>query len=356
MNWKGLQAIALVVVLAVVLAWFAGAFNERVRSSPTAQLSVAGSRVEVRTSIETQATRIAGTVRPTDETLLGSRVLSTVLAIHVRAGETVSRGDLLVELDAAAASAALEQRRQAEASAIAALEAATLARDRARQVFDRGSLSQADFDAALTAFRRARAERERAAQAVAEAGTLLSFTRIEAPIDGRIVERLVEPGDVVAPGQPLLKLFNPGRLRIEAEVRESLVARVNPGDTLRARIDAIDRELAVTVEEIVPTANPGSRTFLVKALLPTLEDVYPGMFARLEIPVGTREVIRVPVAAVERTGQLTFVRTIAGGAAERRMVRVGAATATGIEVVSGLAAGETLVLPPGWHADDEAIQ
>jgi membrane fusion protein (multidrug efflux system) len=159
-----------------------------------------------------------------------------------------------------------------------------------------------------------------------------------------VVDRYVEAGDTVVPGQSLLRLFNPGRLRVIALLRESLIGRVRPGQVIGAHIDALDLGLDAVVEDIVPSADPGSRTFQIKALLPASADLYPGMFARLEIPLGSERLL-VPRAAVVHSGQLTFVYVEGATGPERRSVRVGTAHGNDVEIVAGLRGGMTVVVP-----------
>jgi len=343
---KLLLALVALAFLGIVMAYIAGVFHAKVEKVPGEPYDVDGEAVVARLTETPVTAPVPGTVNPTDETLIGSRLLAAVTRVHVRAGDSVAQGDLLVELDDVALQAALKQREQAADGADAALEEATRNRDRAVQLYEQGSLSRADYDRAMTNHRVATAEAERAAQAADEARTQLSFTRITAPIDGRVVERLIEPGDTAMPGQPLLKLFNPGRMRVEAILRESLIRYVEPGSTLTAHIDALSLSLDSVVEEIVPTADPGSRTFTIKSLLPAVPDLYPGMFARLDIPTGTRERLLVPAAAVQRSGQLRFVYVRAGDVVQRRFVRVGETYPGGVELVSGVNPNELVIVPP----------
>ncbi|MCX7064242.1 MAG: efflux RND transporter periplasmic adaptor subunit, partial [Proteobacteria bacterium] len=122
--------------------------------------------------------------------------------------------------------------------------------------------------------------------------------------------------------------------------------QVGTGDRVTARVDALDVAVTATVEEIVPAADPGSRTFTLKALLPQVDGLFPGMFARLMIPLGTEVQLRIPAAAVQRAGQLDFVyvRTAIGD--ERRFVRIGKVESDATVIVrSGLANGESVVIP-----------
>ena len=103
---------------------------------------------------------------------------------------------------------------------------------------------------------------------------------------------------------------------------------------------------APSVEEIVPAADPGSRTFMLKALLPSLDGLFPGMFARLEIPMDPVIRVRIPMEAVTEAGQLTFVTVRGAARDERRLVRIGQRDDSGrVAVESGLSAGEVIVVP-----------
>lgn len=339
--------IVAVLVLGVMLAYFAGVFHTKVKSSGAAEPERRpGEAVIVRAQPEAVTEAVPGTVQATDATLIGSRIIASVVRVNVRAGARVTQGDLLVELDDQALQAALEQRRQEATGAKASLEEARLARDRSNSLIGKGSISQAALDKANADYRVAAANAERAERAVAEAEAAFGYSKIRAPMTGTIVERFIEPGDTATPGRTLLRLYNPGRLRVEATLRESLVRQVGTGDTLTARIDALDVAVPATVEEIVPAADPASRTFTLKALLPQVDGLFPGMFARLMIPLGTEERIRIPASAVEHAGQLEFVyvRTTTGD--ERRFVRIGREESDGTVVVrSGLAGGESVVVP-----------
>ncbi|NJN51288.1 MAG: efflux RND transporter periplasmic adaptor subunit, partial [Gammaproteobacteria bacterium] len=340
-----LTLLSSLVLLAIALAYYAGAFHGNVTNTtavPAARM--AGSPHTVSVIFEPQFESVPGTVRATDETLIGARIMANVLKVHVRAGSRVEQGDVLIELEAAALTASRAQREQEVVAAMAALENARTARDRAVSLIGAGSISQAAHDDAITSFRVATANFERAQRAVAEATTALSYARIVAPMSGTVVERYIEPGDTATPGRTLLKLYNPGRLRIEATLRESLVQRVGTGDVLRAHVDALDEALESRVEEIVPAADPGSRTFTLKALVPTIDGLFPGMFARLAIPLGAAERILVPSAAVSHNGQIDFVHVRTDEGDVRRLVRLGAPHGDLIEVRSGLRPGEVIVV------------
>ena len=343
---KLLPLLGALVILGVVLAYFAGAFHANVGPAEAIDAhTMSGEEVTVSVRLEPMIETVPGTIRAADETIVGARIMANVVRVNVRAGDRVTEGQLLVELDRAALQAALEQRTQQVAAARAGFEDAQLTRNRVGQLFEKGSASKAEYDRAETDLRKAIAEYEGAQRAVAEAEASVAYTRIAAPMNGTVVDRLVEAGDTVAAGQGVVKLFYPGRLRIEATLRESLIGLVAVGDTLGALIDAYGEALAVVVEEIVPSADPGSRTFVLKARLPAIDGVFPGMFARLEVPVGSQRRVVVPAAAVHQSGQLHYVYVAKGGQSKRRFVRPGVTSADGyLEIRSGLDEGEVVLV------------
>jgi len=139
-------------------------------------------------------------------------------------------------------------------------------------------------------------------------------------------------------------------LRVEAPVRESLAVNLHLGEPLGVEVDSLGLRVEGAVDEIVPFAEAGARTLLVKVRLPVDARLYAGLFARVAIPAGERERVLVPEAAVVREGQLEQVwMADASGAAELRSITTGERQTDGrIEVLSGLRPGERvrIVQPP----------
>ena len=346
-------------LLAAVMAYLAGAFTPTIAPEPlaVAPAPVEGEVVTVEAVTVPVSERAPGSVRARREAVLSPRITATIVAVNVRAGDRVAQGEVLVELDRRELESRLEQQRERVAGAQARVDEARRRFERVETLFERGVISRAELDEAEADLRAAEAALAQARDAVDEAATALSYATIRAPIDGRVIDRLAEPGDTARPGQALLRLYDPATLRLDSNVRESLATRLDRGDRLQARIDALGLELAVTVDEIVPSAEPGSRTVLVRASLPRREDLFPGMFGRLIIPTGSERRLYVPVAAVQRVGQLEFVTVVTEQGPLRRYVRTGGRSpAHGVEVLSGLRAGERLVVgaPPGTEGAADA--
>ena len=117
---------------------------------------------------------------------------------------------------------------------------------------------------------------------------LFSYSQITAPKEGRIVDRLAEPGDTAQPGKPLLTLYDVQTLRLETPVLERLAVTLRVGQQLNVHVDSIDQDFTATIDEIVPQADAASRSFLVRASLPRSANLFEGMYGRLQIPAGSR--------------------------------------------------------------------
>jgi HlyD family secretion protein len=319
-----------------------------------------------------------GTVRPKTETRVDSQVMGRVVAVSVRPGDQVTKGQALVQLDSREFEVRLEHALQVLSSARSRREqmeqaviAARAERDRAEAGFrrtriyvDAEAATAQDMEQAEAAYRQGKAGLDQAEKAtkeaesgvrqamkgVEEARIALGYTKVSAPEAGEVARRLVEPGDLAVPGKPLLVLQTRGKLRLEALIPESLIIKIRTGTVLEFKIDALDRFLTGTVEEVVPSADPMTRTILVKVGLPDQEDVFPGMFGRLLLPVKEREAVLIPKEALRRIGQLEVVTVAMNGRWERVFVTTGRVFGEKIEVLSGLAGNETVAV----GAEDDA--
>ena len=140
-------------------------------------------------------------------------------------------------------------------------------------------------------------------------------------------------------------MYDPDNLRLEAAVREQLSGRLTLGQQVQVTVDAIDKTMTGTVEEIVPSADPVSRTVTVKTAIPREEGIFPGMFGRIRIPLDPVKFLVIPKACVRQVGQLELVTVVKDGRPITRAVRTGRTWDDDIEILSGLSEGEEVVLP-----------
>jgi RND family efflux transporter MFP subunit len=374
MNQLAKGVLFLVVVVGIV-AYAAGLFGPE-RIAPAKEPAPPGAPAPARTVRAERAEvpvdeSAVGTVRSRARVDVAAQLTARIVAVRADAGQTVRAGDELVVLDDREFSARLDQSRQALVAAEAARESARQAKVQAearlvqarsshdriqRLVVGKAATPQEMDDAqaglleaqarvtdTVAMIAAADARIQRARKVVAEGELSVGHTRIAAPIDGVVAERTVEPGDLAWPGRSLLVVLDPRSLRLEAQVREGLIARVHEGDRLSVEVPAAGATVEGTVAEILPAADPQSRTFRVRVNFAPAAGVYPGMFGRLRMPLGGRSVVRIPTAAVRRVGQLETVLVKEGAIWARRYITTGVALKDNhVEVLSGLAGGEEI--------------
>ncbi|MFO1077808.1 MAG: efflux RND transporter periplasmic adaptor subunit [Planctomycetota bacterium] len=346
-----LIAVTGTVAMAALLLWLMGFFHARVPPADPepVQRTAAGERLVVAPErVETTETAV-GTVRAVRETVVAPRLLGRIAKLNVqRAGQTVQEGEVLVELERAELEAATAEARAALAAAESKRDQARIDLTRSEELLQQGIAAPGRVDNDRTALRAAEAAVDQAKQALTGAETALAYAVVKAPFAGIVVDKLVQQGDIVQPGQPICSLYDPTRLMLVAVVREELAGRLAVGQEVAVALDALGKECHGTVAEIVPQATPQSRSFEVKVTGPCQPGIVTGMFGRLFVPTGARDLLRVPARAVQEVGQLDFVEVVGkDGHVDRRFVRLGARAGDRVEVLSGLGAGETILLRDG---------
>jgi len=346
--FKIIGSISALVLLGGVMAYLAGVFEPKISPDFSGVIPSGDTGQSFKTELvsEPLIEQAAGTLRAKIETVISPVITATVSSINVWPGEEVAQGDVLVELDSRELQARVDQAHQTVVAAQARLTQTEKESERIQRIYktDPGAVSGAELDRIQTALRTARAELLQFKRSEEQARTALSYSILTAPIAGRIVERYADPGDTARQGEPLLRMYDPDTLRLEASVRESVASKLQKGQELSAKIDAVNKHYPVKVDEIVPSADPGSRSFTVKAGLKGGSGLYPGMFGRLFIPIGQRKKIYIPAGAVTHVGQLDFVIVKTGQETVRRYVRLGEMGPEGrVEVISGLAPGEEIL-------------
>jgi len=347
---KWLLPLVAILVLLLIIAWMAGTFRSKVEPTvlpPGAVTALPDDAFTVQ-EVEVMTTEpVPATIGARQATTISSRIIARITRILVRAGDTVTEGQLLLELERSDLESRLSQSKQRVLATKARMTEAQLSLERAENLQKQGLVARAVLDEARANHDSLQAELTSAQRAAEEAEVAISYTEIRSPIDGRVVDRFAEPGDTASPGERLLTLYNPLSLRIEAAVQESLALSLRLGQELKVEIPVFDRTLNAQIEELVPAADPGSRSFLVKARIDFQDDLMPGMYARLLVPARAERLLLIPPGMVSDYGQLDLVWVYRDGRSERRFVRLGRSFGPDrIEVVSGLEAGEILLPHP----------
>lgn len=335
----------------LMMAWLTGQFQSKALADPRVHegRSAAGVEVVPVKRLTVPAVEAAvGTITPVYESRVASKVLGRVVQVNVTAGQTVRKGDSLVRLDDADLSARAAEARAALESARAESEQASRDAARGESLHAKGVMSDMERERWHTRARAAAAQLERARQSVSEAATNASFATVEAPRDGVVVDKQVNVGDVVRPGDPLFTLYDPTRMQLVGSVREALAVRMRVGQAVEIHLASLARTCDAEVTEIVPEADATSRSFSVKAVGDCGPRAYKGMFGRLLIPLADEDVLVVPRSSVSRVGQLDLVDVVENGQLLRRAVRLGRPSRDGasVQVLSGLREGEAVAVAP----------
>lgn len=291
--------------------------------------------------------RLQGRIEALDRTVVAAEITARVETVTVDVGDIVTPGQTLVTLrdrDALARLAAAQANRRDSQALVTDAEAAFR---RGRTLYEKKMLARADLDR-LTANRDSARARFMAADAeVGVAEEQLSNTRIRAPFHARVEARLVEPGETVTPGRSLLRLVSLERLRVTAEVPQSLIAPLRAGAPVSVALGD-GRLLATASPRLTPAADPSTQSFQLKADLPATSGVFPGTLVTVAFPAGVDSRLLVPAGAVVHRRDLTAVYVLGDrGRVGFRQVRLGAAVPPGrVIVLSGLQAGEKVILDP----------
>lgn len=285
-----------------------------------------------------------GFVEAVDPANIAPRVMATIVELTRREGEAVEAGETLVTLDDRDARARLSQARAAREAAAAQALQAQLAFDRAQRLLEADALTTQEWEAARAARDGARAQEERAAQAVQEAETALSWFRLEAPFAGRVLERHADPGQLATPGRAVLELYREDALRFAVAVPEEQAAGLAPGASLELDFGTLPARRGQLLR-ILPAADRATGTVTLHLALEPAAELRPGLLGRLRLGVGESQVLLVPAAAIERIGQVERVQLVSDGRLVPVTVRTGKAHGELLEVLSGLSEGEEVRLP-----------
>jgi RND family efflux transporter MFP subunit len=347
------------VLVAVPLLYLAGKFSPKVSETPSEAAQAerpAGTTVEVRQISLPVVESAVGSIRAVREMAVGSKLLARVVEVNLRAGQEVKTDDVLVRLDDTDLQAKLQQAK-ATVTSMEAVRAQALADEqRSATLIQSNAISRQDYEKAQTALRSADAELQRARETVNEVQAALDWATVRAPFDGTVIDKQVDVGDMVTPGQLLVTLYDPKQMQLVANVRESLTHMLGVGQDIGVRIDGLDKQCTGKVSEIVPQAQASSRAFQVKVTGPCPDGIYSGMFGRILIPLGEESVTVIPRQAIRKVGQLELVEVMEQDRMIQRAIRTGrelgdVTTEDGkilsdqIEVLSGLQAGELVFIP-----------
>ncbi len=322
-----------------------------------------------------------GVVEAARQSTVSAQITGRVKEILFDVGDTVRKGQVILRIDEREAAQTLAGSQAQVMQAQAAMQNAKSNYERSRQLFAQKFISQAALDKAQADYKMALAQ-----AAVSEAGAGQSelthgYTAVVAPYSGVVSARLVEVGEMVTAGKPLMSGFDPAQMRVIVDVPQYKLADIGAHPQAMIELPSLNKRVQAASVTVLPTADARTHSTQVRAYLPanevgvrlqhvtaeqpsagaaaghllphqtltrTVSEVYPGMFVRVHFTVGKANKLLIPARAVVHRSEVAAVYVVdEKGKARLRQVRLGeAAGQDEIEVLAGLNPGEKVALEP----------
>ena len=335
----------------------------------------------VQTIIVEEKETFSGSVIPDKEIYISPKVIGYLVEVKATAGQKVKKGEILAVIDSSdirpdvekakagikeieaalkEVSKALEEVRALKKAAEANLKLAEKTYRRFEELLKADAVSKQKFDEIRTQYEAAKAnleaveakeaqlkERKRALLAKKEqieadlkkAKAYLSYTYLKSPVDGIVLQKLIDNGNLVSPQTPVFKIGT-YPLKVKAFIDNVYANKIHVGDRVTVRIKG--KTFLGTVSEVDRSADPVSHKFGIKVTLKGTSEIIPGTYAVVEFPITSKEEISIPISAIYRVGALEYVFVIENGTAHLRLIKTGERKGDKVIVLSGLHKGEII--------------
>lgn len=326
----------------LTLAACGGSESNATAKAVAAPVRTEGTVLVVKDTLLTSTFEASGIAEPMQQATVSTKLMGTVTAVLVKEGEAVRTGQVLVQIDARDLAAKANQVAASIADAEAMQQEAATHAARFAALYADSAATRAQYDAAQTGIARANAGLRAARAGAAELEAVRSYASVRAPFSGLVTMRFADAGTFAAPGAPLLTVQDVSSLRLSASAPVDIVRDLKRGQTITARVDG--QPVTATIEGVVPAG--AGNLFTINAIIANRANSYrAGSAVTLDLPLGTKSGIAVPLSALVRDGDLVGVIVRAKDGDDRRWIRIGTTTATHAEVTGGLTAGESIVVP-----------
>jgi multidrug efflux system membrane fusion protein len=337
-----------VLLAALLMYWPAGCGSETTEKTVSEARTVEA-RVETINPVQLPVyAALPGTVVSADRVDVASRLTGYVYDLDVYEGQSVKKGRLLFAVDPTDVKAEIRQAMAGLDKANAALEDARDNYERFKNLYQEQSATKQQYQEYEKGYKVALGSYKAAEAALATARSQLKYAEVRAPFDGLVVSKLMDNGQLTAPGNPVLVLENPHHLQVQVQVDDQTFASLKLGQEMPVQFEGPNfkvQTLSGTVERLVAAANPITHTHLVKLGLPAGSSVWSGAYVLVSIPVGEQEAVIVPAGAIYDRAGITGVFVVTReGRAQFRMVTLGEHTPQGRVVLSGLFSGDRLIV------------
>jgi HlyD family secretion protein len=295
-----------------------------------------------------------GSIESTVSSQLSSQITAIVNAVYVSPNQHVKKGQVLIMLDNRDLMAQVSEAQQVVKATQAGYKQNQLHFARIEKLIKPGYVSQEQLDNSKTALLQSQASLIKAKHSLEVATVELSYCEVKAPSDGVVLNKLVNPGDQATPGKSLLEFRSNKGLRVSVSIPEELANKVKIAEKYTVKLNGNKTLGMAVVEEIIPSVNYITRSFTLKAAIKHASSVkvYPGMYAKLLIPLGVSRVVTIPSNDIITVGQLKMVRILTNNTPERIYITTGRDFPDGfVEVLSGLNSGDKIIVTGGSNVN-----
>jgi RND family efflux transporter MFP subunit len=290
-----------------------------------------------------------GLVEATRQSTISAQISGRIKEVNFDIGSKVKKGQVIVRIDERETAQALAGSTAQVMQAQAALQNAKAHYERSKQLFEQKYISQSGLDKALADYQMARAQAAATEAGEGQASLAYGYSAVIAPYSGVVAARLVEVGEMVVPGKPMMIGFDPAEMRVVVNVPQHRLQEIGAHPKVMVEVPSLNKWIKAASVTVQPMADARTHSTQVRVYLPANEPgVYPGMFVRTHFVVGKANRLVIPASAVLRRSEVTAVYVADGqGGMKLRQVRLGEVTADGaVEVLAGLNPGEKVALDP----------
>lgn len=288
-----------------------------------------------------------GVVEATRQSTVSAQISGRVKEVNFDVGDKVKKGQVILRIDESEADQAVAGSEAQVRQAQAALQNAKLNYERSVQLFEQKFISQSALDKALSDYKMAQAQVAANEAAAKQSAIAQAYTSVIAPYSGVVSARMVEMGEMVTVGKPLMTGFDPAQMRVIVNVPQYKLADIGQRPSAKVEIPSLSRWVKAASVVVQPVADPRTHSTQVKIALPENEvGLYPGMFVKAHFVVGKVRKLLIPASAVVRRSELVAVYVVdeKGGVTLRQVRTSEASSGNEIEVLSGVAVGERVAL------------
>lgn len=291
----------------------------------------------------------SGEIASTETAVISTRMMGFITGIHVKPGDRVQKGQLLVTISSEDLLAKRAQAHAMVSEAEAALRDAQKDYERYTELYKQQSASQKELENITLQYEALKAKTEVARQTLREVNAMLDYTNLKAPFTGVVTQKKLDAGSMASPGAPILVIEQTGSFCVNTTVTDADINLVNPGVQAQIVVESVDRTLTGKVSEVSPSSQMNGGRYNVKIEIPDRDKtgLRSGMYTKVSIDVSgkSNDHIVVPVAAIVERDQLNGIYTISESkTALLRWVKLGKKSGDHVEVLSGLGSDEQFIV------------